>query len=79
MDQRLRAGRPTGGADAHDSLRKVRGYVHSRIIEGACLRLPLTRDSMGTDVRLISAQAHEQLTTMPTALTTEVRRVSETS
>jgi hypothetical protein len=34
---------------------------------------------MGTDGRLTSAQAHEQLTTMLTALTTEVRRVSEAS
>jgi chromate reductase, NAD(P)H dehydrogenase (quinone) len=70
---------PTGGADAHDSLRKVLGYVHARIIEGASLRLPLTRDSIGTDGRLISAQADEQLTTMLPALTTEVRRVSQTS
>jgi hypothetical protein len=36
---------------------KVPGYVHARIIEGACLRLPLTRESIGTDSRLISAQA----------------------
>jgi hypothetical protein len=55
------------------------GYVHARIIEGACLRRPLTRDSIGMDGRLISAQAHEQLTTMLTSLTTEVRRVSQTS
>ena len=27
---------PTGGADAHDSLRKVLGYVHADIVEAAC-------------------------------------------
>src|ERR1700742_171587 len=40
---------PTGGADAHESLRKVLGYVHARVIEPACIRLPLTRDSVGED------------------------------
>src|SRR5437660_452390 len=37
---------PTGGADAHDSLRKVLGYVDADIVEAACLRLPLTRDAV---------------------------------
>jgi chromate reductase len=32
---------PTGGADAHDSLRKVLGYVHADIVEAACTRVPL--------------------------------------
>jgi chromate reductase, NAD(P)H dehydrogenase (quinone) len=40
---------PTGGADAHESLRKVLGYVHADIVEAACLRLPLTRDAVGPD------------------------------
>ncbi len=40
---------PTGGGDAHDSLRKVLGYVHADIVEAACLRIPLTRDAVGTD------------------------------
>ncbi|HKE79449.1 MAG TPA: NADPH-dependent FMN reductase, partial [Solirubrobacteraceae bacterium] len=31
---------PTGGADAHDSLRKVLGYVHADIVEAACVRIP---------------------------------------
>jgi NAD(P)H-dependent FMN reductase len=38
---------PTGGADAHDSLRKVLGYVHAEIVEEACARIPLTRDAVG--------------------------------
>jgi NAD(P)H-dependent FMN reductase len=40
---------PTGGADAHDSLRKVLGYVHADVIERACVRIPLTRDALGPD------------------------------
>ena len=30
---------PTGGTDAHDSLRKVLGYVHADIVEPACTRV----------------------------------------
>lgn len=40
---------PSGGADAHDSLRKVLGYTGSVIVEEACLRLPLARDEVGED------------------------------
>jgi NAD(P)H-dependent FMN reductase len=34
---------PTGGADAHESLRKVLGYVHARVIADACARVPVER------------------------------------
>jgi chromate reductase, NAD(P)H dehydrogenase (quinone) len=40
---------PTGGADAHDSLRKVLGYTGAEIVEGAVTRLPLARDEIGAD------------------------------
>ncbi len=40
---------PSGGADAHASLAKVLGYVGARVVEDACLRLPLTRDAVGAD------------------------------
>jgi chromate reductase, NAD(P)H dehydrogenase (quinone) len=40
---------PTGGSDAHDSLRKVLGYVHAEIVEEACTRIPLTRDAVDSD------------------------------
>jgi chromate reductase len=40
---------PTGAADAHDSLRKVLGYVHAEIVEEACVRIPVTRDAVGPD------------------------------
>jgi chromate reductase len=47
---------PTGGADAHDSLRKVLGYVHADIIEAACVRIPVTRASI-TDEDLVDGEA----------------------
>ncbi len=40
---------PTGGADAHDSLRKVLGYVHADIVAAACARVPVTRDTVGPE------------------------------
>jgi NAD(P)H-dependent FMN reductase len=43
---------PTGAADAHDSLRKVLGYVHAEIVEQACARVPVTRDAIGPDGKL---------------------------
>lgn len=52
---------PTGGADAHDSLRKVLGYVQATIVEPACLRLPLTRASIGSDGTLCVASERDQL------------------
>ena len=35
---------PSGGADAHASLRTVLGYVGAEIVEAACVRVPVTRD-----------------------------------
>ena len=43
------AAAPSGGADAHDSLRKVLGYTGSQIVEAAILRLPLSRGDLGGD------------------------------
>ena len=40
---------PSGAADAHDSLRKVVGYLSMEIVEEACVRIPVTRDMIGED------------------------------
>jgi NAD(P)H-dependent FMN reductase len=40
---------PTGGADAHESLRKVLGYAHADIVDAACVRVPLERQMVGED------------------------------
>ena len=52
---------PTGGADAHDSLRKVLGYVDADIVEAACTRIPLTRDAVGADGMITDPEAREQI------------------
>jgi chromate reductase, NAD(P)H dehydrogenase (quinone) len=43
------SGATTGAADAHDSLRKVLGYVHAEIVEEACARIPVPRAAVGGD------------------------------
>jgi chromate reductase len=40
---------PTGGADAHESLRKVLGYLNAAIVEEACIRVPVLRGMIGGD------------------------------
>lgn len=72
VDQRLRGAAPTGGADAHDSLRKVLGYVHADIVDVACKRVPLTRDAIGPEGTIADPQIREQITAALTALTQHV-------
>jgi chromate reductase len=43
------AAAPTGGRDAHDSLRNVLGYAGAEIVEAACLRVAVPRTSLGAD------------------------------
>lgn len=40
---------PSGGEDAHASLRRVMGYLGARIMEPACARIPVTRQMVGED------------------------------
>lgn len=40
---------PTGAADAHASLRKVLGYAHASVVEGACRSIPVPRRALGDD------------------------------
>ncbi len=39
----------TGAADAHASLRPVLGYAGARIVEPACVHVPVPRDGIGPD------------------------------
>jgi chromate reductase, NAD(P)H dehydrogenase (quinone) len=52
---------PTGAADAHDSLRKVLAYVHADVIEGACVRIEVTRDMVGADGTLSAPAARKAI------------------
>jgi chromate reductase len=42
-------GAPTGGKDAHDSLRTVLGYTGAEIVEQACVRVPVARKAVDDD------------------------------
>lgn len=59
---------PTGGADAHDSLRKVLGYVHADIVAAACARVPVTRDAVGPEGTITDPHIREQIAATLTAL-----------
>lgn len=63
---------PTGGADAHDSLRKVLGYVHADLVDAACVRVPVTRDAVGPDGTIADPHVREQIAAALTALTRHV-------
>jgi chromate reductase, NAD(P)H dehydrogenase (quinone) len=52
---------PTGAADAHDSLRKVLGYVGANIVEDACARVPVTRNAVGDDGTVIDQGARREI------------------
>jgi chromate reductase, NAD(P)H dehydrogenase (quinone) len=52
---------PTGGADAHDSLRKILGYLNVRVLEQACLRLPLQRSDIGPDGLIAAPEIRAEL------------------
>ena len=52
---------PTGGGDAHDSLRKVLTYSGANIVESACLRVPLERQMVRSDGLISDAHAREQI------------------
>jgi chromate reductase, NAD(P)H dehydrogenase (quinone) len=62
------AAAPSGGADAHDSLRKVLDYTGAQIVEDACLRLPLAREDVGADGLIVPAAAREQIVSAVEAL-----------
>jgi chromate reductase, NAD(P)H dehydrogenase (quinone) len=59
---------PSGGADAHDSLRKVLGFTGSKIVEEACLRLPLARADIGEDGLVAPSEARERIVGAVSAL-----------
>jgi NAD(P)H-dependent FMN reductase len=52
---------PTGGADAHDSLRKVLTYSGANIVESACRNVPLTRQMVGSDGVITDADARDEI------------------
>ena len=63
---------PTGAADAHDSLRKVLGYVHAEIVEDACVRVPVTRDALGPEGSIADERIRQRISAALRALASYV-------
>ncbi len=59
---------PKGGADAHDSLRRVLGYTGSVIVEAACARIPIDRKLVGEDGLIRDVEVREKLRVVLEAL-----------
>ncbi len=59
---------PTGAADAHESLRKVLGYVGAEIVQGACVRIPVARDAVGSDAVIADATIRREIADTLTTL-----------
>jgi NAD(P)H-dependent FMN reductase len=52
---------PTGGSDAHASLRRVLGYTGAEIVEDACLQVPIARAMVGEDGVIADAAVRARL------------------
>jgi chromate reductase, NAD(P)H dehydrogenase (quinone) len=63
---------PRGAALAHASLRHVVGYLGAHIVEEACVDIPVTRDVVGDDGLIGSADIRRQLVAALTTLMASV-------
>lgn len=66
---------PRGAEGAHGELRTVLTYAHARIVEGACVHLPVTAGMIGDD-GLVTGVVTQDLSAVLLALT-ETRQVLE--
>jgi NAD(P)H-dependent FMN reductase len=55
------AAAPTGGADAHESLRKVLSYAGAEIVPDACARIPVERAQVGVDGVITDGVIRDQI------------------
>ncbi len=59
---------PSGGANAHASLRLVLGYVHASIVEDACAHIPVAHGAVGKDGLIADAETRARVVDVLTAL-----------
>jgi chromate reductase, NAD(P)H dehydrogenase (quinone) len=52
---------PHGAANTHESLRRVLSFTGAKIIEEACVRIPVPRDSVGAEGAVENSRIREQL------------------
>jgi chromate reductase len=64
---------PTGGANAHDSLRIVLGYTGADIVEEACVRIPIARAMVGDDGLIADGDVRRGLVEALAAVVAHVR------
>ncbi len=64
---------PTGGADAHESLAKVMGYIGVDVVSQACARAPMSRGAIGADGLVTDADVRARLADVLDALAHYVR------
>ncbi|MGI8713496.1 MAG: NADPH-dependent FMN reductase [Solirubrobacteraceae bacterium] len=70
---------PSGGADAHDSLRKVLGYAGAEIVAPACVRVPITREMVSGDGLVNDRLARDQIAAALQRLADHVRAAAPRS
>jgi NAD(P)H-dependent FMN reductase len=56
------------GLGAHETLRLVLGYVGARIVEEACVDVPVPRDALDADGRLVDREIRARLAAVVAAL-----------
>jgi chromate reductase len=64
---------PSGAADAHDSLAKVLRYAGAKIVDDACVRVPVTRDMVAADGLIADPGARRTIAAAVTTLTEHAR------
>ncbi len=57
-----------GAANAYDSLRKVLGFAGTRIVEDACVHLPIQHGAVGADGLIADPAIREQIRHVLTVL-----------
>lgn len=66
-----------GAHDAHESLRKVLGYVGAVIIESACANIPVSRGDVGSDGLIESTHIRTKISSTLAELVKNLRSPSE--
>ena len=60
--------RPHGAHHAHEELRRVLGYASAKIIEGACVEVPVTPSMVADDGLIVDARTRDAIRAVVTAL-----------
>lgn len=63
---------PRGATDAHAALRRVLGYLGARIVEEACVSIPVVRGSVGSDGTIDSDDVRRSLADALTRLSAAI-------